>query len=488
MKRMGLLLMLMLTCCFSAALAEDSLIGLWRFSGGAEVCGYGFFLHEDGSCTLYDTDDYESFPPQRLIPRDVRCTWRRLPDGAGQALELRFAASTARFPLTLTSAAQGADTLHLSEGDGGGFYTRCDASLVVPVTHPVPDSVLEHIDGWYPGDRLLDYMAAPGLPDGDYGFALIENEERRKLLGFRFQDGRLDNWLASAQGIPQGELPAFLYRLEAGLEHDRLWTDGDDRTVTAGPSIGVYTTDGEVMEQYVLYEWQEDGFYLSEYKRKGYSINVIGDQLVFFDIGNGYDGTISCWVQRDLRLADFSALPSSLEEARTGVQPVGSGDEPPFEGYDSAFALTAHELPFREDERYYVYIGPGKSYGRSGNGKAAVSTNGWIQVFGEYDGWLLIQYGIDDERWRIGWITANALPEDVEAPALRFIEDDWCTLGEAWPLTDDPLRSHTALVQLPIDAEILRLAWLHEDWTYVRVTLRGKTWFGFVPSALIGHG
>lgn len=492
-KRFFLLLLIALTLMLSAALAEDAfpLEGTWRFCGGAEVCGYGFTLREDGVCTLYNTDDYESFPPERLISRDVDCVWRVVSNEDGAALALRFTASTATFPLTLLPAAEaerGVDTLHLAEGDGGGFYERCEEGFVVPMHHAVPDEVAEHIAAWYPDGRLLDYLDVSATPGGDYAFALVENGSVRILMGYQFIGGKLENWLDSEFAIPQSDLPARLYCYERSAVYDKLWTDGEYRSVTAGPSVGVYTTDGESMIDFVMYEWQGDGFYLTEYKRGGYTVNLIDDQLVFFNIGDGYNGTLTHWVQRDIRLADFRALPRSMDEARAGSNSDANADEPPFEGYDSAHALIAHDLPFNEDERYYVYIGPGKSYGRSGNGKAAVSTNDWIQVFGEYNGWLLIQYGIDDERWRIGWITANALPDGVKAPALRFMEDDWCTLSEAWALTDDPLRSHTSLVKLPVDAEVLRLAWLNEDWTYVRVKHKGKTWWGFVPSALIGHG
>ncbi len=353
----------------------------------------------------------------------------------------------------------------------------------------VPDEVLEHIESWDPGARLLDYRALPG---GEYAFALIDHGSLRELLGFREENGRLVNWLDTDRAIPQSNLSARFFYSLPGDEYDVLYPGGETRTLRSdGLNIGVYTTDGESMIEYVSYEYREDGFLLTEYRR-GACVNVIGDELVFFDVGSGYETTVRCYLPRDIRFTDFSALPGLPDEARLdpakipaeGTVPEGT----PFEGYDPAHALLARNVSFTPEERFFVYAGPGKQYGRAANGKAAVSTNGWIQVFGEYDGWLMIQYAVGDTRWRIGWITKNALPQGVSVPPLNLIADDVYTLSGPWALTDDPLCSRAKLCTLPGDASVSLLAWLGDDWAYVRTRYRGKTWWGFLPAALLGHG
>lgn len=82
--------------------------------------------------------------------------------------------------------------------------------------------------------------------------------------------------------------------------------------------------------------------------------------------------------------------------------------------------LTAQNIRFRSDQKYDVYSGPGKDYLRASNGKATVSTNDWIQVFGREDGWILIQYAIDKDHMRFGWISEKALPEFAAVKKLVF--------------------------------------------------------------------
>ncbi len=369
--------------------------------------------------------------------------------------------------------------------------TAEEATAVAPLCDPVPDAVLAHIDAWYPWARLLDCRTLPG---GEYTFALIDRGDARELLGFRMEEGCLVNWLDSTTAIPQGDLTARLFYSLPGETYDVLCPGGEVRTVSSdGMNIGVYTTDGESMMAFVCYEYQGGEFLLTEYRR-GRSVNVTGNELVFSDIGSGYEETVRCYLNRDIRFVDFAALPCMPDEARADPAkepaPAPLPAEPPFEGYDPAFALIAGKAPFAPDERYDVYIGPGRQYGRSGGGKAAVSTNGWMQVFGQYDGWLLIQYGVNGERYRIGWITANALPEGTSVPELTFLEEEdlpW-TLSAPWGLTDDPLCSRAELCTIPVDAGVTLLAWLGEEWAYVRVTVQGREWWGFLPQALLGHG
>ena len=128
-------------------------------------------------------------------------------------------------------------------------------------------------------------------------------------------------------------------------------------------------------------------------------------------------------------------------------------------------------------------MGPGKKYGRSGKGKAVVSTNDWIQVFGEYDGWLLIQYGISEEKFRIGWISAAALPKGTSVPVLPFSEGDLLWLEDP-ELTDDPFgtRTPTAFINGMSEAEML--ARLGTDWVYIRIKYNEAIYYGFVPAQL----
>lgn len=147
--------------------------------------------------------------------------------------------------------------------------------------------------------------------------------------------------------------------------------------------------------------------------------------------------------------------------------------------------LTAQNIRFRSDQKYDVYSGPGKDYLRASNGKATVSTNDWIQVFGREDGWILIQYAIDKDHMRFGWISEKALPEFAAVKKLVF-SPQRATLLNTTVVTDDPLFSQSALVTLPEGAVIYHLADMG-DWSYIE-SISGDDVRGFVKHDLIRLG
>lgn len=138
---------------------------------------------------------------------------------------------------------------------------------------------------------------------------------------------------------------------------------------------------------------------------------------------------------------------------------------------------------FAKGQTWPVYSGPGKEYARLGEGKAAVSTNDWIQVFGREKGWLFIQYNISPGRNRFGWIEGKALPAGVSVPELRFTREEAVLPGPGW-MTDDPLRT-SAESHLPDNREAVILATMGEDWRYVELTYQGQLTRAFVPTLAV---
>ncbi len=138
---------------------------------------------------------------------------------------------------------------------------------------------------------------------------------------------------------------------------------------------------------------------------------------------------------------------------------------------------------FAKGQTWPVYSGPGKEYARLGEGKAAVSTNDWIQVFGREKGWLFIQYNISPGRNRFGWIEGKVLPAGVSVPELRFTREEAVLPGPGW-MTDDPLRT-SAESHLPDNREAVILATMGEDWRYVELTYQGQLTRAFVPTLAV---
>ncbi|MBQ6689337.1 MAG: hypothetical protein IJN02_08905, partial [Bacteroidales bacterium] len=91
---------------------------------------------------------------------------------------------------------------------------------------------------------------------------------------------------------------------------------------------------------------------------------------------------------------------------------------------DAAFLTPIEGIVFPTGEKYPVYYGPGYGYDRMADGKAAVSTNDWIRVYGEESGVVLnehgspgssvlIEYEISEGRHRFGWVRVSDLPDSV---------------------------------------------------------------------------
>lgn len=331
----------------------------------------------------------------------------------------------------------------------------------------------------YPGYEPEDYLTVEGTSMGDHGLMLIRHEGQRRLLCFRQLKGQWVCWLDSAEAVPQSDLPARLSRYPAGERFSRLWDDEDKyQYLSNGQNFYVYIADEEKNLQKVEYHWQNDGFHLLGYQwAAGQYADILGDEVVFYDIGNGLSGRYKWEKETSLSEIVFDALPTNEMEA------LGFTSDARKIPYSTLEVMHDYTDAFEPDMRFPVYMGPGKSYGRSGNGKAVVSTNDWIEVYGSWGDWLFIRYAIDEEKERFGWIAADALLEKVPAAPLR--EFMWFQVDEDCTLTDDPLGSGAALCKVPAGAEVERLAYLNSDWCYIRYESKGQTWWGFIPSRLI---
>ena len=73
-------------------------------------------------------------------------------------------------------------------------------------------------------------------------------------------------------------------------------------------------------------------------------------------------------------------------------------------------SLSAEVFGFDAGQTYAVYSAPDVKSLRGAGGKSKVSTNDWVQVFGREGDWLLVQYDVEDKYYRIGYISAKAIP------------------------------------------------------------------------------
>ena len=365
----------------------------------------------------------------------------------------------------------------------------CVAGTYSPyfATEP-PQEVLEHIQSRWADYELEDYCEVQGTSKGDYGFALLHKQSERILVGYHRVNGEMKYWLKNAGAVPQGKEEAWFDVGTAGWIDETDWIGNftGRQVYDDGLCFSVTQLDesGESYEKMVVYRWENGMFRLSSYhKTEGSGIRVSDDKLDFIDWSNVvYRGAVQGAVQRDIRYVSFNALPTWIDDAKAKLTVAPNLK-------DGAF--TAQKVKFTGGQKYPVYTGPGEDYVRSGNGKGLVSTNGWIEVYGQKDGYILIQYSIDSSHYRFGWIDRNALPKGTSVPAMDFAGISADTLSEITQdtfLTDDPLFSQNKLCGLKAGQTVSWLAVLNKDWAYVLVNVNGKMMCGFVRTDCIVNG
>ena len=122
-----------------------------------------------------------------------------------------------------------------------------------------------------------------------------------------------------------------------------------------------------------------------------------------------------------------------------------------------------------------VYSAPDASSYRSGGGKAAVSLKGEAKILAVQNGWTLLQYEVSPRTSRIGWVEGE-LSDDAE---MVFASVPLMAAADTF-LTDDPLVSQFAQVDIPAGTELTGLSYLGEFYAYVEYKA-DKLYRGFVP-------
>lgn len=180
----------------------------------------------------------------------------------------------------------------------------------------------------------------------------------------------------------------------------------------------------------------------------------------------------------DNRFAAFNLedFPKTYKEAREKLT------NPPVTPSDF---YSPEQITLRPKEKYDVFAAPGRSSYRAANGKAEMSTNDWVQIFGEEDGWLLVQYDISRDQMRFGYIDASALPRNTEVQPLVWYDLPEQTIKYGVSVTDDPLVSNSVIHRLGTGEKVKVLS-SFGSWYYIETTDNyGRLLRGFVPRSCI---
>ncbi len=315
-------------------------------------------------------------------------------------------------------------------------------------------------DDKWAGWTVTDYVRPDG---GSTAFVAMHKDATNELLCFKQQDGKWNLSWDRDNAVPQSENVLELTDRSgsryAGLSLDMAFSF---RLAIPGAWESIYELDSGIWKLRAIVYCDTDGSPMDFF--------IIHSNHVLYS-GWKEESEIKIYgtVQTDLRYFSYSSFdkdPDQLKKSLSNPPSIPSG------------TLEAERIKFTGGKTYEVYQGPGESYGRGGNGKATVSTNDWIQVFGEENGWILIQYDISRDHMRIGWIRESALPRNTHVSPLSFSSTTAYTLSTV-ALTDDPLFSQASVRTVSQGTEVEWLATMGE-WAYVECR-SGSLIRGFVP-------
>ena len=322
----------------------------------------------------------------------------------------------------------------------------------------IPQGVTDYLDGSrWSGWEITGWVNPDGnLSSSACAFAVVKRGRENVLVAFGWKDGKWIYKWYNPTALPQVSAPILLrddWQINDGFSGHRF--------------SSYYIFNNETMEARCKWVQQKDSswrlIHMSCYNPLMFYDTSVENALRLYNVGWVKGQETDVWVygtyQTNLRYFSFSAFPRTVKEAREKLSnppTIPSG------------TLSAQKVSFSGGKKYEVYQGPGEEYGRAGNGKASVSTNDWIQVFGRENGWIMIQYDISSDHMRIGWIPEAALPSSAKVLDLQYTPVTVRTIEQV-NLTDDPLASQSSVAVLPADSTVTWLASMGE-WAYVECT------------------
>ena len=266
--------------------------------------------------------------------------------------------------------------------------------------------------------------------------------------------------------------------VSAAEDADTLWLhlgytdDPDDPALKA--SLGARATAGNPELSFRL---NEDGSWSLRY----YGVTNAQDEFWSATLTDGvmqvyafeFYGDIGyLYVDEDPAVTAFEAFDPAVfyDAMHAPYDSFMAGDPPKIPTDGSAYALPQPCGAKLKKGKYAVYSGPGKQYYREANGKAAVSANDWVQVFGTDGNWVLIQYRVDGPLLRFGYIQTSALQDPDEVPALTLEAVSLADTENEF-VTSNPLGLGGQMRFEYSGVSMTRLGTLGDFWMYVELFL-----------------
>ena len=477
-----LIALLFALCCLSMGLAESvsesDLFGTWQFVGGGEIMGYGFQLNTDGTGVFLDTDAIGMGTPKHLHSTGNTFTWhigndvfsytadgnthihyvsrydRRIhfAEGEGGGFYQRFDEQTIRTEIeermsrgemssfdalvmdyladelepTLT------EKLHLRSVNAIVDWYSEEKSVTVDawqldLNHEITICFTESDttvsigtveSTWTSGNAIGTNMTAQTY----YQIAAAAfNNVKEKLA----EQQILTGYVTPSEREPQPGEAAIMAEIEQKRTNgtadafDNLAMDAMDGTMIARlEAMGLTEVstrlnwDGSL--HFILaWGWDPETHYRVALRFTPCAIGVcVGDE-----VGDVMQIPVT-WYKNYLRIPELEIYENALRLIQSELA-LSSQQQ---RALLSLPNLTGYAGQFPKGKTYEVYRGPGREYGRSANGKASVSTNDTIWIYGIHGEWMLISYDISGRHTRYGWINTTELSTSLieSCPELVF--------------------------------------------------------------------
>ncbi|MBQ9325864.1 MAG: hypothetical protein IJ246_08840 [Clostridia bacterium] len=475
-------------CNLSAGLAEEvteaELIGTWQFVGGGEVMGYGFRLNADGTGEFLDTEAIGQGTPKHLQPTGTTFRWQVEDDVFVCTLSgSSFTHPIARYDHRIHFAEgegggfyqkfdEEAIRVEIEEQNRRGEMTEFDALVLDYITDALEPTLAERLHlrsvvalvDWYSEEKNV-WVSAWSL-DLDVSCDILFTESGTTVtLGTAdssWTSGGAMGTNLTAQGYYQVAAAAMNSAKEDLAEQQMLTGDVTPSVREPQPNeapilaeIEKKRADGTADDFDNLAMDAMDGTMIARLEAMGLkevSTHLNWEGSLHFILAWGWDTETHFRVALRFtpcaigvcvgdEMGDVTQIPVSYYEVYLRSVDMGI--------YEDAYRVMQSELAvasqqqqtmfsmpgltgyvgrFPKGKTYEVYRGPGREYGRSANGKASVSTNDTVWIYGVRtpDGWMLISYGISGGRTRYGWIRTAGLPDSMfeYCPELVFPGDD----------------------------------------------------------------
>ncbi len=540
-----LIAVLFAMCGLSAGQAEEinesELIGTWQFVGGGEVMGDGFRLNADGTGLCLEAE-YDEGYPKHLQSSGETFTWRY----ADGVITLTFGQSATAYPVSRYdhrihfAEVEGGGfyqkydeegiRAEIEERNSCGEMTEFDALVLDYITDALEPVLAEGLHlrdvvatvDWYSEEKSVTVSAWSLDLDHDLTIRFTGSDTTVSI-------GTAEStWLTSA-GIRvdptadryyQAAGAALNQAAENQAEHQMLIGDvtPSGRELLPGEAeimseIVQKRTDGTADDFDNLAMDAMDGTMTARLEAMG--LTEVTTQLnwegpLHFILVGGFDAethfrvalrftpcAIGVWAGDEFW--DVTQIPVSFYETYLRSVDIGIYEDA-YRDLQSELAvasqqqqtqfsmpfLTGNVRQFPKGKTYEVYRGPGREYGRSANGKASVSTNDTIWVYGVRDGWMLISYSISGGHTRYGWISTAGLPEPMleYCPELIFPGDEgtdyvYATVRENVRMVDDLESDQDFIYPLQPGDSVHCLAEM-QGWVLVETYAYDEPYWGFV--------